>query len=184
MAIARAERGALGCTFLNTPSSGLWGPVFPAGDCTLNISLLLPVYSVGPSLVVFEALGQAICAARPLARLREDNGPEWEEKGDGQALDGVSYLNRMCVLDGGLQVEVLGTFCLSISHQVTGKVIKGTVGNADLWGLFGTQVAGPWPGTAARVSPLPAALLSPQALACKSRTKPTQNAVIQIWATG
>lgn len=160
------------------------GPRVPCRGLHPQYFATTPVYSVDPSLVVFEALGQAICAARPLARLREDNGPEWEEKGDGQALDGVSYLNRMCVLDGGLQVEVLGTFCLSISHQVTGKVIKGTVGNADLWGLFGTQVAGPWPGTAARVSPLPAVLLSPQALACKSRTKPTQNAVIQILATG
>lgn len=100
--------------------------------------LLLPVCSVGPSLVVFEALGQAICAARPLAGLRGDDGPEQEEKGDRQALDIVSYLNRMCVLAGGLQVEAVGTFCLSISPQVTGNVIMGTVGKADLWELFGT----------------------------------------------
>jgi len=63
--------------------------------------------------------------------LREDNGPEWEDKEAGQALDTVSYLNRMCVLGGGLKVEVLGTFCLSISHQVTGKAVKGTAGKAD-----------------------------------------------------
>lgn len=93
---------------------------------------------MGPSLVVFEALGQAICAARPLAGLRGDDGPEQEEKGDRQALDIVSYLNRMCVLAGGLQVEAVGTFCLSISPQVTGNVIMGTVGKADLWELFGT----------------------------------------------
>lgn len=114
-------------------------PVRPCGGPYPRYLLLLPVCSVGPRRVVFEAQGQAICAARPLAGLRGDNGPEQEEKGDRQALDTVSYLNRMCVLDRGLRVEEVGAFCLSVSHQVTGKVIEGAVGKADLWGLLGTR---------------------------------------------
>lgn len=39
------------------------------------------------------------------------------------------------VLDGGLKVKVLRVFCLPVSHQVKGKVIKETVEKADLWGL-------------------------------------------------
>lgn len=57
-----------------------------------------------------------------------------EEKGDRQALDIVSYLNVKGVLTGGLMIKVLGAFCLSISHQVFGKVIKETAGEADVWG--------------------------------------------------
>lgn len=80
---------------------------------------------MGPSLVVFEALGQAICAARPLAGLRGDDGPEREEKGDRQALDIVSYLNRMCVLAGGLQVEAGASLLLGVfSHFVFPSVPK------------------------------------------------------------
>lgn len=53
----------------------------------------------------------------------------------------ILYLNMIRVLDRGLKVKVMAVFCLSISHQMIGKIIKETVGKADLWGLFGTQVA-------------------------------------------
>ena len=59
-----------------------------------------------------------------------------EEKGDRQAPDTVSYLNMKGVLTGRLMIKVLGAFCLSISHQVFGKVIKETAGKAGVWGLF------------------------------------------------
>lgn len=59
-----------------------------------------------------------------------------EEKGDRQALDIVSYLNVKGVLTGGLMIKVLGAFCLSISDQVFGKVIKEMAGKADVWGCL------------------------------------------------
>lgn len=43
----------------------------------------------------------------------------------------ILYLFMMCVLAGGLKVKVLGVCCLSLSHQVIGKVTKQTVGEAD-----------------------------------------------------
>lgn len=48
----------------------------------------------------------------------------------------ILYLNTMCVLVGGLAVEVLAVFCLRISHYVIGNIIKETVGKADLWGVL------------------------------------------------
>lgn len=45
----------------------------------------------------------------------------------------ILYLNMICVLVGGLEVEVLGLFCLCISLYIVGNVIKETVGKADLW---------------------------------------------------
>lgn len=53
----------------------------------------------------------------------------------------ILYLNMIRVLDRGLKVKVMAVFCLSISHKMIGKIIKETVGKADLWGLFSTQVA-------------------------------------------
>lgn len=88
-----------------------------------------------------------------------------EEKGDRQAPDTVSYLNMKGVLTGGLMIKVLGAFCLSISHQVFGKVIKETAGKADVWGLFGTQATGALPGVR---SPLCCQHCQP--LALRSRT--------------
>lgn len=46
----------------------------------------------------------------------------------------ILYLNMIRVLDRGLKVKVMAVFCLSISHQIIGKIIKKTVGKADLWG--------------------------------------------------
>lgn len=47
----------------------------------------------------------------------------------------ILYLNMIRVLDRGLKVKVMAVFCLSISHQMIGKIIKETVGKADLWGV-------------------------------------------------
>lgn len=48
----------------------------------------------------------------------------------------ILYLNMIRVLDRGLKVKVMAVFCLSISHQMIGKIIKETVGKADLWGCL------------------------------------------------
>lgn len=48
---------------------------------------------------------------------------------------------------------MLGAFCLCISHEVIGRVIKETIGKADLWGFFGTQGAGAWPGATPNMTP-------------------------------
>lgn len=47
----------------------------------------------------------------------------------------ILCLNTICVLDRGLKVKGLGVFYLSISHQIIRKIIKETVGKADLWGV-------------------------------------------------
>lgn len=55
-----------------------------------------------------EALGQAICAARLLAREKLMDQSE-KRKEIGRPL--ILCLFRMSVLDGGLKVKVLGVFC-------------------------------------------------------------------------
>lgn len=57
--------------------------------------------------------------------------PSGKRKETGRLLISFFYLNRLCVLDRGVKVEVLGIFCLSISHQVIGNAVQGTVGQAD-----------------------------------------------------
>lgn len=67
----------------------------------------------------------------------------------------ILCLFRMGVLDRGLKVKVLGVFCLSVSHQVIGKVIKEIVENADLWrGGGADSQQGSWPGATPSVTPL------------------------------
>lgn len=49
------------------------------------------------------------------------------------------------MLDRGLKVKVLGTFCLSISHRVTGKVVREQLGkliDGAVWHSGGGALAG------------------------------------------
>ena len=49
------------------------------------------------------------------------------------------------MLDRGLKVEVLDTFCLSISHHVTGKVVREQLGkliDGAVWHSGGRALAG------------------------------------------
>lgn len=113
----------------------------------------------------------------PLVWLRKDNGPVWKRKETGRPLDIVSYLNVKGVLTGGLMIKVLGAFCLSISHQVSGKVIKGN--GWESWCVGAVWHSGdrrPVPGV------ILTALLASLALALRSRSKPIQHPLVQILA--
>lgn len=139
-AVARAELGAV-CDSVDRPVIGAREPVFPCRGLHSLYLQLLSICSVGASLVAFKGLGQAIYAAGPLARLKEGDGPEQEERGDRRALDTVLVYD-VCAARGP-EGQGAGLFRLSISRQVREWVIKETVGKDDSQGLLGTQ---PGPG--------------------------------------
>lgn len=74
-------------------------------------------------------------------------------------------------------IKVLGAFCLSISHQVFGKVIKEMAGKADVWGLFGTQAYGAPAGSA-----IPTALLASLAFGPQEQKQAYPTPIVQILA--
>lgn len=85
----------------------------------------------------------------------------------------ILCLNTICVLDRGLKVKGLGVFYLSISHQIIRKIIKETVGKADLWGVV-WHSGSKGPGQETTLSGTPLCWYPLRALVCNSRTEPTR----------
>lgn len=95
----------------------------------------------------------------------------------------ILCLNTICVLDRGLKVKGLGVFYLSISHQIIRKIIKETVGKADLWGVV-WHSGSKGPGQETTLSGTPLCWYPLRALVCNSRTEPTLGPVVPILAHG